>query len=107
LSLPNIPDITPDIDLDREDVINLIIASVALEEISLSHILNAESEKIQRVLCMEKHKCADLSDIKEINESAERMLDGVTRMQILLQMKLQNVLQLKEKCHHCCKHEEK
>ncbi|UTW69086.1 hypothetical protein KHA80_18360 [Anaerobacillus sp. HL2] len=49
MSLPNIPNIKPDIDLDRDDVINLLIASIALEEIGLSHILNAEGEKLQRV----------------------------------------------------------
>ena len=34
----------------REESINQIIATIALEEISLSHILNAEGEKIQYVL---------------------------------------------------------
>ena len=34
----------------REESINQIIASIALEEIALSHILNAEGEKIQYVL---------------------------------------------------------
>jgi hypothetical protein len=104
MSLPNIPNITPKIDIDSEYAINLILTSVALEEISLSHILNAESEKIQHVLCMDKHKCADLSDIKEVNESAKRMIDGITRLEMLLQMKVQNILELKEKCNPCCEH---
>jgi hypothetical protein len=47
MSMPNIPDITPDIDLKREDVINLLLTSIALEEIGISHILNAEGEKLQ------------------------------------------------------------
>ena len=34
----------------REESINQIIAAIALEEIALSHILNAEGEKIQYVL---------------------------------------------------------
>ena len=34
----------------REESINQIIAAIALEEIALSHILNAEGEKIQSVL---------------------------------------------------------
>ena len=31
----------------REESINQVIAAIALEEIALSHILNAEGEKIQ------------------------------------------------------------
>ena len=34
----------------REESINQIIAAIALEELALSHILNAEGEKIQYVL---------------------------------------------------------
>ncbi|WP_308018482.1 hypothetical protein [Bacillus sp. SRB3LM] len=42
MSQPNMPNITPNISLTRDDVVNLLLASIALEEMGLSHIINAE-----------------------------------------------------------------
>ena len=50
LSNPNIPTISPTISLTRDDVINLLLSSIAMEELALAHIINAEGEKIQFVL---------------------------------------------------------
>ncbi|GGH40524.1 hypothetical protein [Paenibacillus segetis] len=50
MSQANIPNITPSINVTREDAINLLLSSVALEEIGLSHIINAEGENLQYVL---------------------------------------------------------
>ena len=85
------PDIVPNINLKREKVINLLLASIALEEISLSHIMNAEGEKIQKVLKMEH---TSLRDILKINNSVERMLRNVIKKQMLLQFKLEDVIKL-------------
>ena len=48
MSMPAFVDYIPPI--GREDAINQIIASIALEELALSHVINAEGEKIQYVL---------------------------------------------------------
>ncbi|MDI1451571.1 hypothetical protein QHF85_46445, partial [Polyangium sp. 6x1] len=37
-------------DFQREDVASLVLVSIAMEEMGLSHILNAEGEKIQWIL---------------------------------------------------------
>ncbi len=50
LSYPNIPNITPAIALSRDDVVNLLFSSIAMEALGLAHIINAEGEKIQFVL---------------------------------------------------------
>lgn len=36
--------------ISREDAVNYILTSIAMEEMALSHILNAEGEKIQYVI---------------------------------------------------------
>jgi len=48
MSLPTFP-IDP-ASLTRDDAINQIISSIAMEELGLSHILNAEGEKLQYLL---------------------------------------------------------
>ena len=50
MSMPSIPDITPKIELDREESLNLLLASIAMEEMGLAHILNTEGEKLQHIL---------------------------------------------------------
>ena len=48
MSMPAFVDYVPPI--SRENAINQIIATIALEELGLSHVINAEGEKIQYVL---------------------------------------------------------
>ena len=50
MSMPNIPPVNADIDIDRDKSIDLLIASVAFQELALAHLVNAEAEKIQFVL---------------------------------------------------------
>ena len=47
MSQPNIPNISPTISITRDDFINLLLSSIAMEEFGLAHIINAEGEKLQ------------------------------------------------------------
>lgn len=103
MSMPNIPNITPIIDLDRCEVINLLLSSIALEEIGLSHILNAEGEKLQAFLNLEPN-CPN--DFHKINQSVNKTLRSIIKSQMLLQFKLEDVIELdskenNSKCLHC------
>lgn len=90
MGMPKIPDITPKIKLKRREVVNLLLASIALEELGLAHILNAEGEKIQEVL-----KCnPSLNDLLKINKSVERTMRSVIKKEMLLQFKLEDTLEL-------------
>ena len=48
MSLPSFPNIDPPI--QRENAANQILSSIAMEELGLSNILNAEGEKLQYIL---------------------------------------------------------
>ena len=99
MSLPKIADINPDINIKREDAINILIASIGLEELALAHILNAEGEKIQYVLgTLEGKDPGEITicDVMEINESVNRTLRNVIKTEILLQFKLEDALDLEQ-----------
>jgi hypothetical protein len=90
--MPTIPDITPEIKISREEAINLLLASIALEEIGLAHIINAEGEKIQEVI--EKGRCTTIDELLKINESVKKTLEVIIKKEMLLQFKLENVLEI-------------
>lgn len=94
MSMPNIPDINPKIDIDLKDSINLLLASIALEELGLAHIINAEGEKIQ---CFTDDKC-DKHDLICIDKVVNDTLKNVIKTQMLLQFKLEEVIDLIPKC---------
>lgn len=92
MSMPNIPNITPIIGIDREDALNMLLASIALEEMGLAHIINAEGEKIQYILNSEIHKSASVTEIKEVNLGVERVIRETMKLQMLLHEKLESVI---------------
>ncbi|MEG1495354.1 MAG: hypothetical protein RSB99_00025 [Bacilli bacterium] len=62
-----------------------IIESVALEQTGLSHILNAEGEKIQKALVL----AATSGDLLLVNKSVQSMVNAITRLETVLQGKLE------------------
>ncbi|PSJ66038.1 collagen-like triple helix repeat-containing protein, partial [Brevibacillus brevis] len=95
MSFPNLPNITPTIHIGREEALNLMLSSLAMEELGLSHILNAEAEKIQYALGTIPGLSgpgATIADLLELNKSARDMLEATTKQDMLLQKKLEAVL---------------
>lgn len=103
MSMPNIPDISPNISIDREDVINLLLASIALEEIGLAHIINAEGEKIQFAVNKLNETKSNLPATAElilkINESVNHTLITAIKKELLLDNKLKQVVGLLKNRH--------
>ncbi|MEG1275192.1 MAG: hypothetical protein RSD27_05825, partial [Ruthenibacterium sp.] len=69
----SMPVITPGT-VTRSQAIADIIESVALEQTGLSHILNAEGEKIQAVVA-----AGTVDEMLQVNKSVQCMIDTVAR----------------------------
>jgi hypothetical protein len=90
-----IPNITPLITVSRDDAISLLLSSIALEEIGLSHIINVEGEKLQYVLGTLPGITgpgATISDILNVNASVQDTLRALTQKEFILSSKLDSVL---------------
>ena len=77
--------------IGREEAVNQILASIAMEELALSHILNAEGEKIQHVLGTltgQTVSDAPIQDLLAIDESVATMLTNVRETQAQLMEKM-------------------
>ncbi|MDL0428588.1 collagen-like protein [Bacillus amyloliquefaciens] len=94
MSQPNMPNITPVVTLSRDDTINLLLSSIAMEELGMAHILNAEGEKIQYALGTIPGLTgppSSLADILNLNESVRDTLDSLMKQELLLGSKLDSI----------------
>lgn len=99
MSMPNIPNVNPQISVTRDDAVNIILSSIGMEELSLAHILNAEAEKIQFALgTLETAggQASSMNDILETNKLASKMVRNVIKNQMLLSMKMEDTVDLAE-----------
>ncbi len=99
MSMPNIPNLNPQISVSRDDAVNIILSSIGMEELSLAHILNAEAEKIQFALgTLETAggQASSMTDILETNKLASKMVRNVIKNQMLLSMKMEDTVYLAE-----------
>lgn len=78
-----------------------LIQSIALMETSLSHILNAEGEKIQKAIAISD----SISCLLKVNESVKETLTQVTHLEQVLFSKLELASKMKHQCDEECKKE--
>lgn len=65
-----------------------LLESIALEETALSHILNAEGEKIQKILSLD----CDFTQILDVNDSVIATISTVAQLEEMLKNKLEAIL---------------
>lgn len=93
MSMPSFPPCGAD--MTKDEALTMIIASIAMEELAFSHIVNAEGEKLQYVLGTlpdSPKVCASPQEILEVNKSVKELLDTVMQNQMLLKGKLEKAL---------------
>ena len=80
-SIFNIPVSSPGLEKAITDVIN----SAAMEETVLKNILDLERDIIQRA----HNTAGNIEEFVSVNESVNRILRNITKLQMLMQIKLQ------------------
>ncbi|MCL2194671.1 MAG: hypothetical protein FWB76_01845 [Oscillospiraceae bacterium] len=96
MSMPAFPENNGNFTL--EGSISQILSSIALEELGLSHIINAEGEKIQYVLGtlpeMPAPNPPTIDDLLKINRSVQDMLNTVSMNQMFLLGKMSTAINM-------------
>ena len=93
MSLPSFPTVDPPI--EREGAVNQILSSIAMEELGLSHILNAEGEKMQYILGTLpglSGPAATITDVLAANDSVRGVLEAAMQNQLFLKAKMESAL---------------
>ena len=81
--------------IDKCCAVASLLQSIALEEAAIAHILNAEGEKIQKVLCMDE---CDHKKILDTNKSVQDTIEKITALENVLKDKLELIIPLVEEC---------
>ncbi len=83
--------------IDPEYAATALLQSIALEETALSHIINAEGEKLQKGIAISNN----VNDLLRLNESVASMISDVKELESALKDKLDavmNLFNLAQKC---------
>ena len=107
MSMPKIPDMSPKIDLNIKDSTKMILNSIAMQEMGLSHILNAEGEKLQCIIKKmqeESYICSD--KLLEVNGSVNKLLKNILKNEMILQIKMEDAVELYDRIKSSEKDEE-
>ena len=90
LGEPTIPD------REQEEALTDLLESIALEETAIAHLINAEAEKVQSMAkMMDKGKIC-FEDVIKFQKNMAKMMRNPIKKQILLQFKLEDILEFKE-----------
>jgi hypothetical protein len=98
MGMPNIPnEICTNIDIDRNGLVDLLLMSIALEELSLAHIINSEGELMQLYIKKLRYECGfNKDELLKLNRSISETMRIVLEKEKTLKEKLYNVIQFND-----------
>lgn len=84
-----------------DEMIIDLLESVALDHMALSHILNAEGERLQEML--NKYACdeIDYCELKSSCKSTTALMNSIIMKEWLLSNRLQSIMEIKDKLSPC------
>ncbi|MBE6886143.1 MAG: hypothetical protein IJY82_03620 [Oscillospiraceae bacterium] len=97
MSMPEIKCSDPSV--SRQQAVNDLMESIALQEAALSHVLNAEGEKLQKIVAL----AGNVESLMQNTCALERILDTVANLESVLIGKLDMIMNDHCGCHpDCC-----
>ncbi|MCK9536558.1 MAG: hypothetical protein M0R05_03030 [Bacilli bacterium] len=95
MGMPNLPsDISTTIKIDHKGLVKLLLMSIALEELSLSHILNAQGDMMQKYLkSLRCYPCIQYIDIIKYNRTVAETLRVLLEKEKTLREKMIRIIE--------------
>jgi hypothetical protein len=81
-----------DENLTIDKAIELLLAAIAYEQFALGNILDAEAKKIKHAVSLGEQGLATLDEVKEINNSAFKIIKAIIKKEMLLDFELDDLL---------------
>lgn len=94
MGYPVFPDISGP--APQNEIIDRLLETIALEELALSHLINAEAEKVQAVAAAGVMGPVSAEELEEINRAVAEVLKEAANKEDRLRRKLERILAHKE-----------
>jgi hypothetical protein len=96
LDILKFEDLLSKIHLDRQKIMDVALMSIALEQEGIAHIVKAEGEKLKQMMNRKNYNLSPQEFIA-VNESVQRTLKEISKKEMLLECRIQNLIDLIEK----------
>jgi hypothetical protein len=96
LDILKFEDLLSKIHLDRQKIMDVALMSIALEQEGIALIVKAEGEKLKQMMNRKNYNL-NPQEFIAVNESVQRTLKEISKKEMLLECRIQNLIDLIEK----------